>query len=184
MLVSEHPMPLSTFFPYPGCALQSIPQNFYLISWWVVITREIYTAYMDPFFLRGKDSCVLCIRYERPSYLTTVVLITQLVIFFLMTIRKFWSDAKNIRRLSSQFKLNECFSPLFVAFVRDGTVFFLLYDFVPDSNTDCSVLQELQVGMFYKIRLSASGWSSSVVLLISTTFSLAVEGPLEQVPLV
>ncbi|KAL9710417.1 hypothetical protein Ac2012v2_006718 [Leucoagaricus gongylophorus] len=89
---------------------------------------------MDPFFCVGRIP-VFCVS----------------VIFFLMTIRKFWSDAKNIRRLSSQFKLNECFSPLFVAFVRDGTVFFLLI---------------------------------AVVLLISTTFSLAVEGPLEQVPLV
>jgi len=68
----------------------------------------------------------------------------QLVVFFGMTIRKFVSTAKNRRgRLHPRHGKNEKFSPLFMALVRDGTVFFLLYVFTPYNDLDCSTLQRI-----------------------------------------
>lgn len=58
-----------------------------------------------------------------------------------MTIGKFMSSAKN--RVGPRYELDKSFSPLLVAFVRDGTVFFLLYVFIPRNNADFSALQSI-----------------------------------------
>jgi len=54
-----------------------------------------------------------------------MILIAQLVVFFGMTIRKFVGSARRSGR--PIFKLDKNLTPLLISFVRDGTIFFLLY---------------------------------------------------------
>lgn len=55
------------------------------------------------------------------------MLMTQIVVYFGMTIGRFLISAKNKGRFAPRYEVIRDFSPIIVAFVRDGTIFFFLY---------------------------------------------------------
>jgi len=127
MHITERVVPPNPSFPYPGCVFQTSPDNIFLISWWVAISTKGHTTIWSLSFLPGKDPYVLYSRYDRPLIPVTMVLIMLKVIFFGMTIWKFLGTAKTRGRLSPRYEFHRSFSPLLMAFVRDGTVYFFLY---------------------------------------------------------
>jgi len=73
----------------------------------------------------------------------TTILTTQVVVFFGMTIWKFVESARISGKPISQYKFDKNMTPLLIAFVRDGTIFFLLYVLITTSDTHFSVLQRV-----------------------------------------
>lgn len=119
--------PLPSWFPLPGCNPTSdFPSyKFTLAAWWglswVFWSATYRISVRIPGFL---TSCKVTIRY---CLFTPNI---DLGIFFLLTAYKFWEKTANMEpeRGVAWMKLNfrTKYSPVFRAFFKDGTVFFLL----------------------------------------------------------
>lgn len=143
-----------------------------------------YTAHMNLFVFTRQGFRRFVYQVWKASVSSTVILITQLVVFFGMTIGKFVSSARNKGRLTPRYELMNDFSPLIVAFVRDGTMFFLLYVFIPIMVLTSQHFKELQVRLSLQIRPFIAGWRSSVALLVSTIFNVVASGQLKELSIV
>jgi len=101
-----------------------------------------YTTYVKLFFTSEGFLRYLYQVWKAPEP-GTAILTTQLVVFFGMTIWKLVESTRSSGKPISQYKLDKNMTPLLIAFVRDGTIFFLLYVLITNSDTHFSLLQRV-----------------------------------------